>query len=129
MVVEVVFHSILPPVRSAVFLVRPSTAAIATAAFGRSSSLLLCLRFRSALLRTPPGAIRSLASMSPESPLVHDVCASVVTAGVALGLLRFWEELAKRGVFEQVCALPLSLFLDAILVGYLIHRNLFKLGI
>ncbi|KAG1365671.1 putative phytol kinase 2, chloroplastic [Cocos nucifera] len=102
MVAVVVFQSIHPPVRSAAFLVRPSAAAsssasAAAATFGRSSSLLL----RPARLRAPPGALRSLVSMSPENPLVHDVCASAVTAGVALGLLRFWEELAKQGLFEQ----------------------------
>ncbi|KAH7656761.1 hypothetical protein IHE45_18G094000 [Dioscorea alata] len=36
-----------------------------------------------------------------EDPLVHDVCASALTAGVALALLRFWEEMAKRRVFEK----------------------------
>jgi len=43
-----------------------------------------------------------MASMLPGSPLVQDICAAAVTAGVALGLLRFWEEVAKRRVFEQV---------------------------
>lgn len=33
--------------------------------------------------------------------LAHDLVSSAVTAGVALALLRFFEELAKRGVFEQ----------------------------
>lgn len=41
-----------------------------------------------------------------EDPLVHDVCASALTAGVALALLRFWEEMAKRQVFEQVLCFP-----------------------
>ena len=43
------------------------------------------------------------AVISPgDSGLAHDLVCSVVTAGVALGLLRLFEELAKRGVFEQV---------------------------
>ncbi|XP_040376070.1 probable phytol kinase 2, chloroplastic [Oryza brachyantha] len=33
--------------------------------------------------------------------LAHDLGSAAVTAGVALALLRFFEELAKRGVFEQ----------------------------
>lgn len=36
-----------------------------------------------------------------ENSLVNDVGASALTSGVALGLLRFWEEVAKRGVFDQ----------------------------
>ncbi|XP_020101902.1 probable phytol kinase 2, chloroplastic isoform X4 [Ananas comosus] len=40
--------------------------------------------------------------MSLESAVVRDTAAAALTAGVALALLRFWEELAKRGVFEQV---------------------------
>jgi farnesol kinase len=47
------------------------------------------------------------AVISPaDSGLVHDLVSSAVTAGVALGLLRLFEELAKRGVFEQVSQHP-----------------------
>uniref|UniRef100_A0A1D1XR53 Putative phytol kinase 2, chloroplastic n=1 Tax=Anthurium amnicola TaxID=1678845 RepID=A0A1D1XR53_9ARAE len=43
------------------------------------------------------------ASMwAAQGEVVHDVFAAAITSGVALGLLRFWEELAKRGVFDQV---------------------------
>ncbi|MQL80032.1 hypothetical protein Taro_012471 [Colocasia esculenta] len=41
------------------------------------------------------------ASMWGQSAVAHDVLAAAFTSGVALTLLRFWEELAKRGVFEQ----------------------------
>uniref|UniRef100_A0A1D1XNQ1 Putative phytol kinase 2, chloroplastic n=1 Tax=Anthurium amnicola TaxID=1678845 RepID=A0A1D1XNQ1_9ARAE len=42
------------------------------------------------------------ASMwAAQGEVVHDVFAAAITSGVALGLLRFWEELAKRGVFDQ----------------------------
>ncbi|KAK1320150.1 hypothetical protein QJS10_CPA03g01161 [Acorus calamus] len=34
-------------------------------------------------------------------PVAHDSVVAVFTAGVALSLLRFWAEMAKRGVFEQ----------------------------
>ncbi|KAK1667460.1 hypothetical protein QYE76_055619 [Lolium multiflorum] len=41
-----------------------------------------------------------------DGSLAHDLVSSAVTAGVALGLLRVFEELAKRGVFEQVSQRP-----------------------
>ncbi|URE47381.1 Cytidylyltransferase family [Musa troglodytarum] len=48
---------------------------------------------------------RLLATMahpiSLESSVIHDLGAAALTSATALGLLRFWEELAKRGVFEQ----------------------------
>jgi hypothetical protein len=46
------------------------------------------------------------AVISPEggSGLVHDLGSAAVTASVALALLRFFEELARRGVCEQVSA-------------------------
>jgi hypothetical protein len=43
-----------------------------------------------------------MAAVLPENTLLYDVGVSALASGVALGLLRFWEELAKRGVFEQV---------------------------
>ncbi|XP_020571721.1 probable phytol kinase 2, chloroplastic [Phalaenopsis equestris] len=44
-----------------------------------------------------PMAVISLES----GALLQDAVASAVASGVALALLRFWEEMAKRGVFEQ----------------------------
>ncbi|KAF0887506.1 hypothetical protein E2562_002236 [Oryza meyeriana var. granulata] len=42
------------------------------------------------------------AAIPPEAGgLAHDLGSAAITAGVALALLRFFEELAKRGVFEQ----------------------------
>jgi farnesol kinase len=38
--------------------------------------------------------------------LAHDLGSAAVTASVALALLKFFEELAKRGVFDQVTARP-----------------------
>jgi hypothetical protein len=47
------------------------------------------------------------AVISPgDGSLAHDLVSSAVTAGVALGLLRLFEELAKHGVFEQVSQRP-----------------------
>lgn len=40
--------------------------------------------------------------------LAHDIGSSAVTAGVALALLKFFEELAKRGVFDQVTELRVT---------------------
>ncbi|CAA6669301.1 unnamed protein product [Spirodela intermedia] len=59
----------------------------------RSTSLPACQdRRRSTAAR---------ASMWAQEAVVRDVFSSAFTSGVALSLLRFWEELAKRGVFEQ----------------------------
>jgi farnesol kinase len=41
--------------------------------------------------------------------LAHDLGSAAVTASVALALLKFFEELAKRGVFDQlwnICSFP-----------------------
>ncbi|KAJ6831075.1 putative phytol kinase 2, chloroplastic [Iris pallida] len=48
-----------------------------------------------------PRIVSASASMLPESQWVHDAGAAAVTAGAALGLLKFWEEVAKRGFFDQ----------------------------
>ncbi|KAH0461220.1 hypothetical protein IEQ34_008795 [Dendrobium chrysotoxum] len=44
-----------------------------------------------------PKAAMSLGS----GTLLQDTLASALASGVALAMLRFWEEMAKRGVFEQ----------------------------
>eukprot|EP00252_Welwitschia_mirabilis_P022127 TRINITY_DN5894_c0_g1_i1.p1 TRINITY_DN5894_c0_g1~~TRINITY_DN5894_c0_g1_i1.p1 ORF type:complete len:140 (+),score=12.19 TRINITY_DN5894_c0_g1_i1:166-585(+) len=36
-----------------------------------------------------------------ENRLLHDVATSAVTCVVALACLRFWDEMAKRNIFEQ----------------------------
>lgn len=41
-------------------------------------------------------------SLEAGGDLAHDLGSTAVTAGVALALLKFFEELAKRGIFEQV---------------------------
>jgi len=58
--------------------------------------------------------------------LAHDLGCSAVTAGVALALLKFFEELAKRGVFDQ----KLSRKLVHISVGlvFLLFWPLFSSG-
>lgn len=43
----------------------------------------------------------SAISLEAGGALAHDLGSAVVTGGVALALLKFFEELAKRGVFEQ----------------------------
>ncbi|KAM3274134.1 hypothetical protein ACQJBY_043361 [Aegilops geniculata] len=39
--------------------------------------------------------------MWPESPLLRDAGAAVLTGGVAMAVLRFWEEVGNRALLEQ----------------------------
>ncbi|PKI51290.1 hypothetical protein CRG98_028319 [Punica granatum] len=39
--------------------------------------------------------------MVHENPLVSDICATALSGGIALSILRFFEETAKRGLFDQ----------------------------
>ncbi|KAF8397238.1 hypothetical protein HHK36_016148 [Tetracentron sinense] len=39
--------------------------------------------------------------MSPENPVVKDICAAALAGCVALSILRAWGEIAKRGIFDQ----------------------------
>ncbi|XP_031497005.1 probable phytol kinase 2, chloroplastic [Nymphaea colorata] len=39
--------------------------------------------------------------LPPADGLNYDIAVAAFTAGVALALLRFWDEIAKRGVFDQ----------------------------
>ncbi|KAK4760366.1 hypothetical protein SAY87_005259 [Trapa incisa] len=41
------------------------------------------------------------AAMLSGSPLVSDMCATVLSGGIALSLLQFFNETAKRGLFDQ----------------------------
>ncbi|OWM66680.1 hypothetical protein CDL15_Pgr010331 [Punica granatum] len=41
------------------------------------------------------------AVMVHENPLVSDICATALSGGIALSILRFFEETAKRGLFDQ----------------------------
>ncbi|XP_030969627.1 farnesol kinase, chloroplastic [Quercus lobata] len=41
------------------------------------------------------------AIMIPESPVVSDICAASLTGCIALSLLRFWGEIANRGIFDK----------------------------
>lgn len=45
--------------------------------------------------------LTSAASMLAGNPLVRDVTAAVISGGLALSLLRLWEETAKRNLFDQ----------------------------
>ncbi|KAL6853734.1 hypothetical protein ACP4OV_019763 [Aristida adscensionis] len=60
-------------------------------------------RRRSAAERSRSRSPAMAALIAPEGGggLAHDLGAAAVTAGVALALLRFFEELARRGVVEQ----------------------------
>lgn len=64
----------------------------------------LAVRFRQL---DPPRTRRKVIplpalSMFAENPIVGDFCAAAVSGGVALSILRFWAETAKRGLFDQV---------------------------
>jgi farnesol kinase len=39
--------------------------------------------------------------MLSENPVVSDILAAGISGGIALSLLRFWGEIAKRGIFDQ----------------------------
>lgn len=43
----------------------------------------------------------------PENPLVGDTIAMVISGSFALSILRVYEETARRGIFDQVCAVIL----------------------
>jgi len=51
-------------------------------------------------------------SLEAGGGLAHDLGSAAVTASVALALLKFFEELAKRGVFEQVSGYALRVLCD-----------------
>ncbi|RRT46521.1 hypothetical protein B296_00041928 [Ensete ventricosum] len=94
-----------PPIRSSAHLGRRSFPSV----FG--SPPLLPPGFRSSCF-PPRRLLATMAHPMPlESSVVHDFGAAALTSATALGLLRFWEELAKRGIIEQVsgCSDSLSL--------------------
>lgn len=44
----------------------------------------------------------SIPIITSQDQVVHDIIVSVLTASVVLVCLRFWDEMAKRNVFDQV---------------------------
>jgi hypothetical protein len=42
------------------------------------------------------------ATMVLENPVLSDICATGLSGCIALSILRFWGETAKRGLFDQV---------------------------
>lgn len=59
----------------------------------------------------------SAISLEAGGALAHDLGSAVVTGGVALALLKFFEELAKRGVFEQVSSYTPFVFVYRVAVA------------
>ncbi|KAA8549440.1 hypothetical protein F0562_001087 [Nyssa sinensis] len=45
----------------------------------------------------PPTAV----SMFVDNPVVGDICAAALSGGIAISVLRFWQETAKRELFDQ----------------------------
>ncbi|XP_058198808.1 farnesol kinase, chloroplastic [Rhododendron vialii] len=66
---------------------------------------LTTLRFFSAATavsrRRNLASVPAAASMLSENPVVSDIIAAGISGGIALSLLRFWGEIAKRGIFDQ----------------------------
>ena len=85
----------------------PSPTAPAAAASSAPRSLCFLRRgpSRFAAERTRRPTMAEAIQLEAAAGLAHDLGCSAVTAGVALALLKFFEELAKRGVFDQVTAL------------------------
>nr|CAB3474711.1 unnamed protein product [Digitaria exilis] len=71
------------------------------AAATRSLCFLRRSRSRFAAERTRRPTMAAAISLEAAGGLAHDLVCSAVTAGVAVALLKFFEDLAKRGVFEQ----------------------------
>ncbi|CAL4946724.1 unnamed protein product [Urochloa decumbens] len=103
-----------------------SPAAPAAAASAPRSLCFLRRRSRFAAGRTRRPTMAEAISLEAGGGLSHDLGSAAVTAGVALALLKFFEELAKRGVFEQ----KLSRKLVHISVGlvFLLFWPLFSSG-
>ena len=50
----------------------------------------------------------------PHNQIVHDIIVATLIALVALAYLRFWDEMAKRDVFDQVfCCNPFSFLIKS----------------
>lgn len=47
-------------------------------------------------------SVPAAGSMLSGNPVVSDIIAAGISGGIALSLLRFWGETAKRGIFDQV---------------------------
>lgn len=67
--------------------------------FGSRSRHSLKLRRRNP---TPPAAAMILS----QNPVLSDILATVFSGGVALSVLRVWQETAKRQLFDQVKTPP-----------------------
>ncbi|GAB4859260.1 hypothetical protein Ancab_010720 [Ancistrocladus abbreviatus] len=69
---------------------------------------------------------RTTAMMSPDNPVLSDIYATATTGAVALSMLRFWKETAKRGVFDQ--KLNRKLVHVSIGLGFMLCWPLFSSG-
>ncbi|XP_031271843.1 probable phytol kinase 3, chloroplastic [Pistacia vera] len=80
-----------------------SSSSLSLTSISSFTSSSLPIRFRSLHLRTSRRNLTSppSAMLLPQNPLLSDVCASVLSAGIALSLLRLWEETAKRQLCDQ----------------------------
>ncbi|RLM93253.1 hypothetical protein C2845_PM08G30050 [Panicum miliaceum] len=104
----------------------PTAPAAAAASAPRSLCFLRRGRSRFAAERTRRPTMAEAIPLEAAGGLAHDLGSAAVTASVALALLKFFEELAKRGVFDQ----KLSRKLVHISVGlvFLLFWPLFSSG-
>ncbi|KAI3470068.1 hypothetical protein Pfo_026731 [Paulownia fortunei] len=58
-----------------------------------------------------PGTEVSAAAMFSDNTVVSDIIATGLSGGIALSLLKTWEQTAKRGVFDQVIPHDQELFI------------------
>ncbi|RLN24335.1 hypothetical protein C2845_PM07G27480 [Panicum miliaceum] len=119
-----------PPHAPLLYSRRLSPSPTAPAAAAASTPRSLCFprrdRSRFAAERTGRPTMAAAIPLEAAGGLAHDLGSAAVTAGVALALLKFFEELAKRGVFDQ----KLSRKLVHISVGlvFLLFWPLFSSG-
>ena len=94
-------------------LVRPFTSlhplSDATASFSGSAATLRRWRPRRVLRNLTFSPAASMVFSG--NPVVSDLVATSLSGGIALSILRFWEETAKRGLVDQVGLILLSLSL------------------
>lgn len=89
--------------KSSFFSISPNSASN----FRRPSLTKHSLEFLQLLKPKPPGRIPrelklSAAAMFSTNTVVSDLVATGLSGGIALSLLKIWEQTAKNGVFDQV---------------------------
>ncbi|KAG8384974.1 hypothetical protein BUALT_Bualt04G0173900 [Buddleja alternifolia] len=79
------------------------------------------------LLKPKPRELKSAAVMFSDNIVVSDIVATGLSGGIALSLLKLWEQTAKRGLFDQVWGFCDSFVLSFLSVARL-ERGIKKLN-